>query len=242
MAGRSKGAKKLYTLTEVAQKTGISMPTLQRYKKLYQDRIPSEGEGRKQRYPHASLKVFNQIKKENIGRRGRPRKADSVAKSPTRGRKPKASSRKASASTKAKAGRKARATKQASSEKASLLTLTEISRRTGISYPTLTRYVKKFGDQLKSEGTGRLRRFYAEAVPVFKQLRSESRGGGRKKKGAAKRTVGRKAASKRTTSSAPTGEVDVALTRRVAALEKQLNALQKKLSRPVRFTVLPQKK
>ena len=30
---------KLYTLSEISQRTGISMPTLQRYKKLYQDRI-----------------------------------------------------------------------------------------------------------------------------------------------------------------------------------------------------------
>ena len=48
----------LYTLTEVAQKTKISMPTLQRYKKLYQDRIPSHGKGRSQRYPEEALEVF----------------------------------------------------------------------------------------------------------------------------------------------------------------------------------------
>ena len=67
-------AKKLLTLTEVSKRTKISMPTLQRYKKLYQSRIPSEGQGRKQRYPETALAVFLQLKKENIGRRGRPRK------------------------------------------------------------------------------------------------------------------------------------------------------------------------
>ena len=45
------------------------MPTLQRYKKLYQDRIPSEGQGRKQRYPESALPVFDVIKNENVGRR-----------------------------------------------------------------------------------------------------------------------------------------------------------------------------
>src|SRR5690606_28132438 len=50
----------LLTLTEVANRTGISMPTLQRYKKEYQDRIPSVGRGRKQRYPASALGVFEE--------------------------------------------------------------------------------------------------------------------------------------------------------------------------------------
>ncbi|HEX5760197.1 MAG TPA: MerR family transcriptional regulator, partial [Thermoanaerobaculia bacterium] len=66
--------KRTYTLSDVAKKTGISMPTLQRYKKLYQSRIPSVGQGRKQRYPDDALPVFEQIRKESAGRRGRPRK------------------------------------------------------------------------------------------------------------------------------------------------------------------------
>lgn len=33
--------EKLYTLSEISTQTGISMPTLQRYKKMYQDRLPS---------------------------------------------------------------------------------------------------------------------------------------------------------------------------------------------------------
>ena len=64
----------LLTLSEVSKRTKISMPTLQRYKKEYQSRIPSVGQGRKQRYPEESLDVFQEIKKENVGRRGRPRK------------------------------------------------------------------------------------------------------------------------------------------------------------------------
>src|SRR5215210_3377156 len=66
--------EKLYTLSEISTQTGISMPTLQRYKKMYQDRLPSVGKGRKQRYPQSALPVFDEIKTENAGRRGRPRK------------------------------------------------------------------------------------------------------------------------------------------------------------------------
>ena len=74
--------EKLYTLSEISQKTGISMPTLQRYKKLYQDRLPSSGQGRKQRYPESALPVFDEIKNENVGRRGRPRKDPSAPTQP----------------------------------------------------------------------------------------------------------------------------------------------------------------
>jgi predicted DNA-binding transcriptional regulator AlpA len=233
MPRKSKSADALYTLTEVAKKTGISMPTLQRYKRLYQERIPSEGEGRKQRYPHSSLKVFNEIKKENIGRRGRPRKAAEGRKPTSQGRKPKASTRKATKSAKS-----TKAAKPVAEETQSgLLTLTEISRRTGISYPTLTRYAQKFSDQLKSEGVGRARRFYEEAVAVFQDLRSKSRrGGGRK--AASTKAGGRKAATARKSSRKEASAGDAAMEARIAALEKQLKALEKKLSKPVRFTVL----
>src|SRR4051794_15802910 len=84
---------RLFTLSEVSEKTGISMPTLQRYKKMYQDRIPAEGKGRKQRYPEEAMPIFGEIRNENAGKRGRPRKdasAPSPAKraaAPTRGRR-----------------------------------------------------------------------------------------------------------------------------------------------------------
>jgi len=42
-------SKDLLTLSEVSRRTGISMPTLQKYKKQNADEIPSVGEGRKQR-------------------------------------------------------------------------------------------------------------------------------------------------------------------------------------------------
>lgn len=190
---RQTSSGKLYTLSEVSKQSGISMPTLQRYKKLYQERIPSTGKGRKQRYPESALPIFLEIKNENLGKRGRPRKEDAEggAKAPARrGRKPGAAAVvRRGAAAKGGAARKTaskRAVKGAAggrSAKASggLLTLTKVSKLTGISYPTLVRYVKLFSDRLPHEGTGRTRRFHPQAVDVFKQLRQESGRGGRKK-------------------------------------------------------------
>ena len=236
---------KLYTLSEISQKTGISMPTLQRYKKLYQSRIPSVGQGRKQRYPESALPVFGQIKVENAGKRGRPRKDASAprperqAASKRRGRRPgrpaaapapaakpaekrarKAASKRGGArrgrppGAAKKAGRRGRPRKAAGG----LLTLTEISKTTGISYPTLVRYVRLHADRLAHEGIGRARRFYPQAVDVFRQLRGESGRGGRKKGSGAGRRGGRAA-------SAPSG----AIAQRLKALEKTQKNLEKKL-------------
>src|SRR6185312_6118044 len=203
---------KLYTLSEISQKSGISMPTLQRYKKLYQARIPSVGKGRKQRYPDSALPVFDEIKNENVGRRGRPRK-DASAPRPEKApvaskRRPgrPAKAKPAAAPVKRAGGRKAAAAAAAAAAVAprrgrprknaapaaparggraqksgGLLTLTQISETTGISYPTLVRYVRLYSDRLPHEGKGRARRFHQEAVDVFRQLRSESGRGGRKK-------------------------------------------------------------
>lgn len=208
---------KLYTLSEISQRTGISMPTLQRYKKLYQDRLPSVGAGRKQRYPESALPVFDEIKNENAGKRGRPRKdgsaprpsaATAASGSKRRGRKPaaaaaakpagkratagrKTASRRgatAAAKTPARRGRKPAAAAAApargrggrSTGSGNLLTLTQISEQTGISYPTLVRYVRLYSDRLPHEGKGRARRFHPEAVGVFRELRAEGGRGGRK--------------------------------------------------------------
>lgn len=150
--------RELLTLSEVSDRTGISMPTLQRYKKNYQDRLPTVGKGRTQKYPVESLPVFQQIKKENIKKRGRPRKkGKKKSKKPAPARK-------------------------------DLLTLTEIGERTGISYPTLVRYAKLHLDRIPHEGEGRRRRYYPEAVEVFQQIRGESRRGRKKSTGAGKGT------------------------------------------------------
>lgn len=226
---------KLYTLTQVSQQTKVSMPTLQRYKKLYQDRIPSKGTGRSQRYPEEALEVFRQLKKENIGRRGRPRKADSAAgaKKARVGRPP------------AKRGRRKKvAAKAAAAPKAGgkLLTLSECANRTGISYPTLLRYVKSNLDEIPHEGEGRSRRFLPGAVAVFKRLRSSSsRGRGRAaataaatpakrrgrppKKAAAQKSTGRRRGRP------PKSASESAISSRLKDLEKANKELERKLSR-----------
>jgi predicted DNA-binding transcriptional regulator AlpA len=249
---------KLYTLSEISQKTGISMPTLQRYKKMYQGRIPSEGQGRKQRYPESALPVFDEIKNENAGKRGRPRKNPDAprAERPTaskrrpgrpakaakaaparRGRKPAAAAAATAprgAAAKRAGGRKAAAAattgrrpgRPQKSGSGGLLTLTQISETTGISYPTLVRYVRMHADRLPSEGKGRARRFYPQAVDVFRQLRSESGRGGRKKgSGAAKATAVRRGPGRPPASS---GEPTGVIAQRLKQLEKTQQNLEKK--------------
>lgn len=253
MSEPAAGQGRLYTLSEISQKTGISMPTLQRYKKMYQDRIPAEGKGRKQRYPEGALPVFDQIREENLGRRGRPRK-DPNAPRPaqsTRGRKagatadaaPRGRGRKAAAKAApapARRGRRpgrppgsgAAAKATGGAKRGNLLTLTEISKQTGISYPTLVRYVRLHSDRLPHEGRGRGRRFYPEAVNVFRELRQESGRGGRKPaaaKPAAKRRgrppgSGRKAAA---TSRGGRSE-DTGLLQRLREIERSHLDLEKR--------------
>ncbi len=212
--------KALYTLTQVSNKTSISMPTLQRYKKNYQDRIPSVGKGRKQRYPEEALEVFQQIKKENVKRRGRPPK-------------------KASAAGGAKRGRPAKKRAARGKGKEGLLTLTKIAEETGISYPTLVRYVKLYGGRIPHEGKGRSRRYHPEAIEVFKQIRSESPRGRRKKKAA-----GSKAVASAPRARARAGTSDASLGRRVqslesaqANLERQIKELIKQLKKPLKVTI-----
>ncbi len=264
--------EKLFTLSEISTRTGISMPTLQRYKKTYQDRIPSVGQGRKQRYPESALPVFDELKNENIGRRGRPRK-DPNAPRPER---PTASKRrpgrpaKKSAAAKATRGRKAASTRAAAAPapakrrgrppgrpakkaagaargraaagrgagkaNSNLLTLTQISEQTGISYPTLVRYVRVHADRLPSEGKGRARRFYPQAVDVFRQLRSESGRGGRKKgSGAAAkgRAAGAGRGRGRAAAASPSAETS-GLQQRLKAMEKSYASLEKKFMGLVR--------
>jgi hypothetical protein len=149
MAKRKRAtADRLLTLSEVGTRTGISMPSLLRYKKRFQGRIPAVGKGRKQRYPESALPVFEAIRTENLGRRGRPKGSGRQAV------------RKVEAATGAK-----------------LLSLNEIGRRTKISYPTLLRYVKNHLPELAHRGSGRMRRFLPESVAVFERLRSQSRRG-----------------------------------------------------------------
>jgi hypothetical protein len=238
MAESESSQGKLYTLSEVSTKTGISMPTLQRYKKMYQARIPAQGKGRKQRYPENALPVFDEIRKENLGRRGRPRKdpnaprkatpvkRGSVAAAPPRRRGRKPLSRLAAAKAAPPAPVKSRGRKAASS-RSGLLTLTQISETTKISYPTLVRYVRMHADLLPHEGKGRGRRFYPAAVDVFRRLRQESGRGGRKK-GSGTKAAAVKVARRRGRPPAAASS-DAAVQQRLRAIEKAHENLEKKL-------------
>lgn len=214
---------RLYTLTEVAESINISMPTAQRYKQAYQSRIPAVGIGRKQRYPREALKVFEQIKLENLGKRGRPA-AQPRQKTPFKARQKSNSAARARARTRSAAKRKAAV--PVKQKPAEMLTLTEISSRTGISYPTCINYVKKYLDRIPHVGTGRRRRYPPESVAVFREIRNQSRSG------RPKSSVSR------------TSRTDKALMRRIRELEKsqrilgrQLESVLKTLNAPLKVTI-----
>jgi predicted DNA-binding transcriptional regulator AlpA len=316
--------EKLFTLSEISQRTGISMPTLQRYKKTYQDRLPSVGAGRKQRYPEHALPVFAELRSENAGRRGRPRKnaaatgsgrssatpkrrpgrpagaraasgrrgrpaaaraakpargAAKTARRPGRPRKvqpaaparrgrPPGRPRKAAAGRRALpvrrgrvgrppgsgrvgrppgsgrvgrppgsgrraagAGRAAAARRTAGRSKTEgLLTLTQISKTTGISYPTLVRYVRLYSRRLPHAGKGRARRFYPEAVEVFRSLRQESGRGGRRAGGGRRAAPGtaRRGRPPKAAASGVAGRLEAILVQRVRDLERFRQDVEKR--------------
>ena len=106
----------------------------------------------------------------------------------------------------------------------------QIQKLTGISYPTLLRYVKLHLKKLPHEGTGRTRRYHPEAVPVFRELRAQSPRGRRAAKAGAVASVN--------------GRQSRALDRRLAKLERantsierQLRELTRLLKRPVTVTL-----
>lgn len=53
------------------------------------------------------------------------------------------------------------------------LTLTEIEKRTGISYVTLIRYAQQYRDRLPCEGEGNKRRYYPAAIEEFQRIKAE---------------------------------------------------------------------
>ena len=231
---RSVGEIRLYTLTEVAESINVSMPTAQRYKKSYQSRIPAVGMGRKQRYPREALKVFEQIKLENLSKRGRPAK-EIIGKKSTDKKQTRSRSSSKARQTKKTPARTRTRTRSAARRGAAvrvtpkptdLLTLTEISKRTGISYPTCINYVKRHLDRIPHVGTGRRRRFPPEAATVFRELRNQSRSGRRK------------------SASAGPSRTDKAVLRRLRELEKsqklmarQLESVLKAINSPLKVTI-----
>jgi DNA-binding transcriptional MerR regulator len=222
--GGNRGSGELLTLTEVSNRTGISMPTLQRYKKESQNRIPSVGRGRKQRYPAQSLEVFAQLKAENIKRRGRPRRDAGAAAAAGGGGARRAKAPSAPASGGGGGG---------------LLTLTEIGERTGVSYPTLVRYVKLHGDQIPSEGEGRRRRYHPQAVEVFRRLRSESGRGRKPKGGRGGAAAPARAASGASPAAGGGGGGDAKLSQRVASLERTQERLERQIQEMIQLVRKP---
>lgn len=200
--------KKLYTLTEVSQETGISMPTLQKYKKQHAERIPSVGEGRKQRYTKEAFAVFKQLKQDGLKSRGGARRS------------------KASKRT-----RRTRARGRASDQ--GLLSLQRIKEVTGISYPTLLRYTKLHLDQIPHVGDGRTRRFAPESVAVFQRLRSESPRGRRKGSGRTASPV----VGPRATGDGGMEKRLAGLERAHLELQKEIRTLVKMLQKPVSVTI-----
>ena len=214
----------LYTLTEVSELTNISMPTLQRYKKNYQDRIPSVGKGRTQRYPAEALPVFEELKAENMKRRGRPRKNAADRGPATQRRRP--------------IGRQTKA-----EDADQLLTLKQIEEMTGISYPTLLRYVKTNLNRIPHSGSGRRRRYPPEAVEIFKTLREESRRGRRTAKSGPV-LVGAAPAARRAQEPAASNAAISDLAQRIKELQKaqqqlqrQVQKLEKEIQKPLKVTL-----
>jgi DNA-binding transcriptional MerR regulator len=210
----------LLTLSSISGQTGISYPTLQRYVKLFGDRIPHEGAGRKRRYHPDSVAVFRQLRAES--KPGRKPKAKPATA-------PEAPARKRKARAKAAPG---------SAPAQKLLTLTAIGKQTGISGPTLQRYIKLHLDRIPHEGEGRKRRYRPEAVAVFREIRSQSKRGRKPKAGVAAPRKAVATARKRTVrrrKAAPAAQAG--LEARLAALEAQVSQVLKKLERPITITL-----
>lgn len=67
--------EELFTLTEMAEQTDISLASLSKYVKEQPDRVPSRTVGRMRKFPREAIAVFQQIKAENMGRRGNGNKS-----------------------------------------------------------------------------------------------------------------------------------------------------------------------
>lgn len=191
--------RRLYSLVEVAQETGIPMPILLRYKREHPDRVPSEGSGSQQRFPEEAFHALREIQREEAETRDLPRRggfgllslprlrkqvrpsdedeeaAAAQAEEATAAEAIPAPAAKAPQLTAPRARKRAAATPPATGGE--LLSLVEISARLDIPYPTLARYASQYTDRIPHQGKGRGRRFPPEAIDVFRQIRKESRPG-----------------------------------------------------------------
>jgi MerR HTH family regulatory protein len=191
------------TLAELSKRSKVSLQTLMRYKKLYQDRIPSVGSGRKQRYPVAAVEAVQAIKRENIRNRG-PRKTGGARRASRRKAEPKPAAAPAANSS-------------AAGTTDGFLTLAQVARRTGINYRTLLRYLKVHSTRIPQVGQGHFRRYPPAAVAVFEELAAGK--GPESVAGAGKRQGRRRAAG------APPPSQQDGLARRLQALEHAQLAL-----------------
>lgn len=183
------------SLTEVAAETGIAMPILLRYTRQNPGRIPAVGSGSQLRFPPEAIDIFRTLAAEEGGddlpRNGgfgllslprvknggssRPRAAAATAETA-----PAAAANDPDAP--AAAAEEPAATGAAEAEAPAetgpaVLSLGDISDKTGIPYPTLARYASRFSDRIPHVGEGRARRFPEEAVEVFRHIRATSRRG-----------------------------------------------------------------
>jgi hypothetical protein len=107
------------------------------------------------------------------------------------------------------------------------LSLKDIERATGVSYPTLMRYAKDHADKLPSIEVGSRRYYLPEAIDVVREVRSRSKAG-RKKTGQA----GPPAAA----APVPSSSGDLAAV--LAAIEARLSAIEAELRKPLSLAVV----
>jgi DNA-binding transcriptional MerR regulator len=194
--------RKLYSLVEVAQETGIPMPILLRYKREHPDRVPSEGSGSQQRFPEEAFHALREIQREEAETRDLPRRggfgllslprlrkqvrpseedeeaeAAALAEQATAAQAAPTPAAKEPARTAPRARKRSTAAAAPATGGGELLSLVEISKQLDIPYPTLARYASQYTDRIPHQGKGRGRRFPPEAIDVFRQIRKESRPG-----------------------------------------------------------------
>jgi DNA-binding transcriptional MerR regulator len=237
--------KQNYSLVEVAQKTGIPMPILLRYKREHPDRVPSIGSGSQQRFPEEAIEVLTQIHQEATGREEEPRRGGFGLLSLPRLRKQVRRPDEDEEAAEAKPAKRGRASTGAATGEG--MTLVEVSEKLDIPYPTVARYASQHGDRIPHHGSGRSRRFPEAALEVFEQIRKESKPGRPpKKKAKAKREAAGAAGRATGAASASSGATPglEQLSRRIESLERsqkmledQIRDLLDDLARPAKATV-----
>lgn len=240
--------KQNYSLVEVAQKTGIPMPILLRYKREHPDSVPSIGSGSQQRFPEEAIEVLTQIHQEATGREEEPRRGGfgllSLPRLRKQVRRPDEDEEEEEAAE-AKPAKRGRASTGAATGEG--MTLVEVSEKLDIPYPTVARYASQHGDRIPHHGSGRSRRFPEAALEVFEQIRKESKPGRPpKKKAKAKREAAGAAGRATGAASASSGATPglEQLSRRIESLERsqkmledQIRDLLDDLARPAKATV-----